>query len=314
MKRPTLAALAATVALPLLAAPAAAQMGPYGYTPSDDFRYDWRPGDIRDRADDRWSNRPGSHGGPDGGRAYYGVEPFDDDRRRAHGPYGSTPYTPETYITRWDYERMRDEMRRAQRDAYERGLRDARSQDEQVGRGRDRREHEHRAGMGGHMSGGHHGMMRGRMARGERLLELYDGDGDGRVTQEEVDTYRRDRLAEFDRDGDQVLTLQEYEALYLDAMREAMVDRFQEHDADGDGRVTVEEFSRGTRGTVSRWDRDGDEAVSREDFMPRRRMSARGDVQDYEWQGRPEVEAPLGNSPNEPDAPVPAEEDDADAG
>ena len=51
-----------------------------------------------------------------------------------------------------------------------------------------------------------------------------------------------DRLAEFDADNDGSLTLEEYQALWLDAMRERMVDRFQAHDDDGDAIVTVEEF------------------------------------------------------------------------
>ena len=53
---------------------------------------------------------------------------------------------------------------------------------------------------------------------------------------------RRSQLTEFDQNGDGSLTLEEYQALWLDAMRERMVDHFQAHDDDGDGMVTVEEF------------------------------------------------------------------------
>ena len=53
---------------------------------------------------------------------------------------------------------------------------------------------------------------------------------------------RSSRLAAFDQNNDGRLTLEEYQAMWLDAMRERMVDRFQAHDDDGDAVVTVEEF------------------------------------------------------------------------
>ncbi len=97
------------------------------------------------------------------------------------------------------------------------------------------------------------------------LIELYDQDGDDRVTQAEIDEARADRLSEFDSDGNGTLSLQEYEALWLEAMRERMVDRFQSHDDDGDGQVTVEEFSKRTARLVVRRDRNEDGAIDLED-------------------------------------------------
>lgn len=119
----------------------------------------------------------------------------------------------------------------------------------------------------------HHGDRHGgRMGHGRRmghllnLIELYDRDGDGKVTPEEIDATRADRLSSFDRDGNGTLSLEEYEALWLDAMRERMVDRFQSHDDDGDGQVTVEEFSYRT-GRLFLWgDRNEDGAISVEDL------------------------------------------------
>ncbi|HUF88122.1 MAG TPA: EF-hand domain-containing protein [Thermohalobaculum sp.] len=109
---------------------------------------------------------------------------------------------------------------------------------------------------------GHHR----RLGRVMDLIEQYDRDGDGKVTQAEIDQGRADRLAEFDRDGDGMLSLQEYEALWLDAMRERMVDRFQSHDDDGDGQVTVEEFSERTGRLVLRRDRNEDGAIGLDDL------------------------------------------------
>ncbi len=115
---------------------------------------------------------------------------------------------------------------------------------------------------GGHgKKGGRHGQR-----RFEHLLESYDSNEDGKLTQAEIDAVRAERLAKFDADGDGSLTLQEYEALWLDAMRERMVDRFQSHDDDGDGRVTAEEFGERHSKMVARRDRDGDGAITRDDF------------------------------------------------
>jgi hypothetical protein len=159
------------------------------------------------------------------------------------------------------------------------------------GRGRhmrDRSEH-HRGDHGMHHGRGHHGSgddrphreegrahpggeRGGKMGRGMGmqgildLIELYDQDGDDRVTQGEIDKLRADRLAAFDSDGDGMLSLQEYEMLWLDAMRERMVDRFQSHDDDGDGRVTVDEFSKRTSRLVMRRDRNGDGAIGLDDL------------------------------------------------
>ena len=74
---------------------------------------------------------------------------------------------------------------------------------------------------------------RGR-GRGAAMLESFDSNGDGQLTQAEIDAVRADRFAQFDTDGNGELTLDEYEALWLDAMRERMVDRFPRRATDGD--------------------------------------------------------------------------------
>lgn len=129
------------------------------------------------------------------------------------------------------------------------------------GRGSDREE------GWAHRGREHGGKMRHarRMDRLLDLIKLYDQDGDDKITQTEIDEARAKRLAEFDGDGNGMLSLQEYEALWLDAMRERMVDRFQSHDDDGDGQVTVEEFSKKTARLVIRRDRNADGTISLED-------------------------------------------------
>jgi EF hand len=111
-------------------------------------------------------------------------------------------------------------------------------------------------GWGRHHGGGHRG------AGAILLFEQFDTNQDGRVTQAEIDQARQSRLAEFDQNGDGSLSLEEYQALWMDAMRERMVDRFQAHDDDGDAVITVEEFAEPYDRMVSRLDRNGDGALT----------------------------------------------------
>lgn len=108
-------------------------------------------------------------------------------------------------------------------------------------------------------------------------LAAYDANGDGSVTQEEVDTARAARLAEFDTDGTAGLSLAEYQALWLDAVRERMVDDFQRYDNDGDGIVTAEEFGRSAANLVARADHNGDGAIDAADRTARGGEGGHGD-------------------------------------
>ncbi len=111
--------------------------------------------------------------------------------------------------------------------------------------------------------GGHH---RGHRRHGEKMLKMLDVDGDGRLTQSEVETARVDALRRFDADGDGKLSLAEYQGLWLEMMRERMVDAFQMLDEDGDALVTGEEFSQPMRDLVLRMDENGDGELTREEM------------------------------------------------
>jgi Ca2+-binding EF-hand superfamily protein len=110
---------------------------------------------------------------------------------------------------------------------------------------------------------------RGHGFHGARLFESFDANGDGRITQTEVDEVRQGRLEEFDTNGDGSLSLEEYQALWMEAVRERMVDRFQAHDDDGDGLVTAEEFNEQFSSIVSRVDRDGDGELTMDELRRR---------------------------------------------
>lgn len=117
----------------------------------------------------------------------------------------------------------------------------------------------------GHHRGGHHGGGPGGGPHGARMIEQFDVNQDGTVTQVEIDQVRQERLAAFDTDNNGSLSLEEYQALWLDAMHARMVDRFQELDEDGDAIVTVEEFVGPFDSMVERMDRNGDGAISKDD-------------------------------------------------
>lgn len=113
-------------------------------------------------------------------------------------------------------------------------------------------------GYAGHFGMAQHGM---------RLFDRFDTDKDGGVTQEEVDKSRAGALSRHDADGDGTLSLKEFEALWLEMVRERMVDRFQHLDRDGDAVVTAEEFAMPTDGIVARMDQDDDGRVTKKEIM-----------------------------------------------
>lgn len=117
------------------------------------------------------------------------------------------------------------------------------------------------------VAGGHGPGFRGHRfgGPGPTLLERFDANGDGAVTQAEIDQVRAGRFSTSDTNGDSALTLDEYQALWLDLMRERMVDSFQELDADGDGRITAAEYDRPFASMVNRLDRNGDGRIDAAD-------------------------------------------------
>ena len=70
----------------------------------------------------------------------------------------------------------------------------------------------------------------------------FDADGDGIITLEEVMAVRGDRFAVFDADGDGVLSQAEMEAGRTAMMGERVSARIADLDGDGDGALTEDEF------------------------------------------------------------------------
>jgi Ca2+-binding EF-hand superfamily protein len=116
---------------------------------------------------------------------------------------------------------------------------------------------------------GEHRGRHGGEIRGERLFDDFDTNNDGKLTQAEIDQTRHDRFVQFDTDQDGKLSLQEYQALWLDAMRRHMVDRFQALDDDGDAAVTTEEFTAPFGRVVNHMDRNNDGEITRDELRRR---------------------------------------------
>ena len=106
----------------------------------------------------------------------------------------------------------------------------------------------------------------GKGERGARFLEQYDANKDRAVSAEELTAGRDARLKAFDADADGKLSLKEFEALWLERMRERMVDAFQRLDADGDAKVTAGEFARPSDRRFTWMDRNGDNQVTMDEM------------------------------------------------
>lgn len=128
----------------------------------------------------------------------------------------------------------------------------------------------------GHHGGGWGSSRGGQGERAERMFERFDTNQDGTITQAEIDEVRSSRLAEFDEDGDGSLTIEEYQVLWMDAMRPRMVRAFQRLDTDGDASVTVEEFVEPFGSMVRRLDRNDDGELTQDDLRRRPRDRDRG--------------------------------------
>lgn len=117
----------------------------------------------------------------------------------------------------------------------------------------------------------HHGHGLGFLARGQvrltmmEMIEAIDTDGDGKLTQAEIDKARNDRHAAHDADGDGNLGLEEFAGVWRETTRPITVRVFQMLDTDGDAVLTRAEYDRPLADIVERLDRDGDDALSPRD-------------------------------------------------
>lgn len=113
--------------------------------------------------------------------------------------------------------------------------------------------------------GGGCGGMAGKMI-GSHVVERFDADGDGRLTQAEIDAARADHMTRFDADGNGALTLEEFEGLFHELTQPVTVRAFQMLDPDGDASISADELDQRLARAVARHDRNGDGALSPDDM------------------------------------------------
>ncbi|MEO1199816.1 MAG: hypothetical protein AAFX39_11385 [Pseudomonadota bacterium] len=141
-------------------------------------------------------------------------------------------------------------------------------------------------------------MMRGGF---ERMLGAADADGDGAVTDAEIDALRAEAFTSMDLDGDGILSDDEIEAARqaaIEAMRNVMalapvvgpefmmnfLSERPDPDTNGDGQIDESEFVEARGRGFTRIDENGDGDVSAEeiervrDHMRDRRGPHRGDM------------------------------------
>ncbi|MBL8905457.1 MAG: hypothetical protein JNM20_02155 [Rhizobiales bacterium] len=146
------------------------------------------------------------------------------------------------------------------------------------------------------MGGGWQGRGHDRGMFWQGMIERYDANKDGKITQDEINNNREAWYAEFDVDKDGKLSLVEFEKLWLKARHRMMVREFQFFDTDGDGSVTILEYKSPLEDIVADRDRNNDGALSRED-------RPRGDRGKQRWRHRDTMQKMGDDGPGDDDGP-----------
>ncbi len=129
--------------------------------------------------------------------------------------------------------------------------------------------HERGYGMRGY-GGPAYGHGGGHGAPMMNMMERFDTDGDGKLTRAEIEAERAKRMAMFDTDKDGALSLDEFQPMWNDLMRQRMVQRFQRHDTDGDGKITQAEIDRHMSRIMTWMDRNDDGMIDKSDMRRKR--------------------------------------------
>ena len=122
---------------------------------------------------------------------------------------------------------------------------------------------------------GHDGM--GFFAKGQfgliamEIFESIDTDGDGKLSQAEIDKVRNDRHAAHDGDNDGNLRLDEFAGLWFETTRPLTVRAFQMLDTDGNAVISRAEYDRPLADIVEQLDRNDDGGLSMSDRWRHRR-------------------------------------------
>ncbi len=123
---------------------------------------------------------------------------------------------------------------------------------------------------------GPRGMHHGRGGHGRMFLEMFDTDGDGKVTRAEFDAKRTELFSLADTNGSGSFTLQDFGPLWLAVNEGRIVDMFQRADADGSLGITSEEAEKHMDRMMDHADRNQDGVITKADFERGKRGGMRG--------------------------------------
>ena len=99
-------------------------------------------------------------------------------------------------------------------------------------------------------------------------FEEIDADGNGEITQAEMDAMKAARFAKVDANGDGALSIEELTAQGAQKAATRAEKMLERRDANGDGVLSADEMSKPERSgkMFDRFDADGSGAISKEEF------------------------------------------------
>jgi Ca2+-binding EF-hand superfamily protein len=112
------------------------------------------------------------------------------------------------------------------------------------------------AGMGGGGRGGH----------GMTMFELYDTNGDGKITKEEFESVREKRFETLDVNKDGKVTFEEFVEVLKPRNPDRLKKVFARMDKNGDGALSKEEWEDAGLVEFERFDINKDGVITREEF------------------------------------------------
>lgn len=127
---------------------------------------------------------------------------------------------------------------------------------------------------------------------GREMLKSVDTNGDGAISQDEINAAVNARFTEFDADHNGSLSLQEFEALWAEITKPMAVRAFQFLDPNGDAAVSKDELDSRFGDIVNRFDRNKDGVLSPADHGPGGRRGGPGGH--FGWRGGPDAGGPGG--------------------